>query len=351
MDEDVIEAGARVFAADDSYRGPIEPGSSFSTKDETVPLTNSTPFYDQRGYKYRHIRPSFASFGTSFRSDFYNRQLQSTFSLMDSLDRKNPFGAPVSSVENNQLPMILPAQNKPGPETKVVYKPSFPKDRHFTIDGNAYSDETLGGVECYNLDSLVNSSFYLPEFPLHMQNFSMRKLYVPASEIRDRQKLQHYFADDFPVQTAENSEKPVTICERPSIAIYARHDEFLLRFGHYLHSAGLNPSLSFSLGHNCTVTINPKAAQYLALVERSHVRFVDELKQYLADYMRSLYCFVRGAYLHSAPETLCAFDRLNDSLDNLITSLLRQYPRLCHTGGFCLTTESELSFVTKFKKS
>jgi len=81
------------------------------------------------------------------------------------------------------------------------------------------------------------------------------QLYVPASEVRDRQRLQHYFPDCFPKTTVtETFKRPVEICDRPSIVIYARHDEFLTRFGQYLSSAGLNPSFNFALGHSCTVS-------------------------------------------------------------------------------------------------
>ena len=96
--------------------------------------------------------------------------------------------------------------------------------------------------------------------------------------------------------------------------------------------------------------MDSQAAQYLQLVQRSNDKFVNELRVYLTDYLRSLYCFVRGAYLHTAPETLCKFDRLNTSLDSLITTLLTQFPRLCHTGGFCLTATSAQSYKSKSKK-
>lgn len=166
-----------------------------------------------------------------------------------------------------------------------------------------------------------------------------------------RQLLQHHHADRFPSQTfATSTGRDAIQSDYPELSLYRRHFRFLEHFGAFLFSSDLNPCFQIRLGSDLSVNIphlfvntvslqvdfNAKAYGCQRLLARSSEKFVGLLASYLYDFLKSLYAYVRGAYLLSRPNQIAKIDKLDLRLDQLLTELL-DHDNLIKPGGLCLT--------------
>ncbi|CBY11672.1 unnamed protein product [Oikopleura dioica] len=268
------------------------------------------------------------------------RRYNSTFTLFQN--------EPVTSVQTiiddtvpdirSTLGFMEPNASFEKGHVKIDYRPAFPRSRHMALDCSldAGFDQTAV-TESFSLKLLRQGGWYLPEFPEVIGHYCCHELFIYESELLGRQKLQHHYTERFPTSTTRRPDgRDYELCDYPDLPLFKRHMSFVEHFGELLHSGNLNPCFKIRLGSDLSVDFNSKAYGCQRLVTRCSTGFLRLLSDYIHDFLKALYAYIRGGYISSTAASLCKIDKLDKRLDELINALLT-YPVLCAPGGFCIT--------------